>query len=162
MINNLLVFIPQGLYGKSGYMLGKVIYDEHSDLKKFYIISLPKVDSLELTKCTLDIIGYYSNMNNPAKEFFDRKHSDWIHVRTNGSENKTENEYYLTDIVLNNKRIDLSMIRATISKYSRTKGKILSGMEFSSNKLSINQICLSFSNFHSLLECFHCKNTQLY
>ncbi|XP_070172718.1 phosphatidylinositol N-acetylglucosaminyltransferase subunit Q [Polyergus mexicanus] len=119
MINNLLVFIPQGLCGKqSGYVLGKVIYDTHSDLKKFYIISLPKVGSSELTKCTLDTIGYYSNMNNVAKEFLDYKHSDWVHITTKCSENK-QDEYYLTSIVLNNKKIDLSTICATIILYDQ-------------------------------------------
>lgn len=118
MINNLLIFIPQELCVKqSGYMFGKVIHDKHSNLKKFYIINLPKIGSSELTKCTLDTIGYCSNMNNEAKEFLDYKHSDWVHVTTKCSENAQE-EYYLANIILDNKRIDLSTICATIILYN--------------------------------------------
>lgn len=117
MLHNLLVFIPEKLCAKqSGYLLGKVIYDAHSNLKKFYIISLSKAGSTESIKCTLDTIGYYSNINNGAKEFLDYKHSDWVHIAAKRSQN-TEDEFCLTNIVLNNKRIDLSTIRATIILY---------------------------------------------
>ncbi|CAL1678322.1 unnamed protein product [Lasius platythorax] len=117
MINDLLVFIPQTLCTKqSGYVLGKVVYDTHSDLKKFYIISLHKEGSSELTKCTLDTIGYYSNANNATKKFLDHKHSDWVHITIKHSENG-QNEYYLTNIVLNNKNIDLLTTHATIVLY---------------------------------------------
>lgn len=116
MINNLLIFIPQGLCVKqSGYTFGKVVHDKHSDLKKFYIINLSKICSSELTKCSLDTIGYYS-MNNESKEFSNFKHSDWIHITTKCFENRQE--YHLTNIILDNKRIDLSTIRATIILYN--------------------------------------------
>ncbi|GAB1868493.1 PIGQ acetylglucosaminyltransferase [Camponotus japonicus] len=98
-------------------MFGKVIQDKHSDLKKFYIINLSKIGSSELTKSTLDTIGYCSNMNDETKEFLDYKHSDWVHVTTKCSENR-QDEYHLANIVLDNKRIDLSTIRATIILYN--------------------------------------------
>lgn len=121
MTNNLLVFMPQGLCTEqSGYMLGKVIYDTHSKLKKFYIISLHKEgrDFSELTKCTLDTIGYYSNMRDAKREFLNRKHSDWVNITAIEHFKNKQDEYHLTNIVLNNKRVDLSATHATIVLYN--------------------------------------------
>lgn len=118
MTNNLLIFIPQNLCSaQSGYILGKVIHDAHSNLKKFYIISLREAGSLDLTKSTLDIVGYYSNINN-ANEFSDCKYTDWIHIVAKSSKNGQE-ECYPANIVINNKRIDLSVTHITIILYDK-------------------------------------------
>lgn len=118
MTNNLLIFIPQSLCSaQSGYVLGKVVHDVHNNLKKFYIISVREAGFLDLTKSTLDTVGYYSNINN-SNEFSDRKYSDWIHIVAKSYENGQQ-EYYPTNIVINNKRINLSVTHTTIILYNK-------------------------------------------
>ncbi|XP_018376302.1 PREDICTED: phosphatidylinositol N-acetylglucosaminyltransferase subunit Q isoform X2 [Trachymyrmex cornetzi] len=120
MASNLLIFIPQTLCTEnSGYVLGKVIHDTCSDLKKFYIISLRKTDPIELTKSTLDVIGYHSNKNEAIDEFLEHKHANWIHIVTKLSEDGQDKEYRLLKIILNNKKIDLSAMRTMIVLYNQ-------------------------------------------
>lgn len=120
MTSNLLIFIPQTLCTeRSGYVLGKVVHDTHSDLKKFYIISLRKTASKESTRSMLGVIGYYSNGNNAIEEVSERKHPNWIHIVTKPSEDGRDNEYNLMNVILNNKRIDLSAMRTLIVLYNQ-------------------------------------------
>lgn len=139
MTNNLLVFIPQGLHiEQSGYVSGKVIHDTHNNMKKIYIIGLRKIGSLELTKCTLDTIGCFTNFSNMTKESLDRKHSDWIHITVKSSRDEASTEYYLTNIILNNVRVDLSTTHTIIILYDQQalqetelfKSKAVSGDHF--------------------------------
>lgn len=120
MSSNLLIFIPQTLYAEQfGYILGKVIHDTCSDLKKFYIISLRRIVSVELAKSTLDVIGYYSNGNDAIEEPLERKHSNWMHIVTKPSKDGRDNEYYLLNVILNNKKIDLSAMHTMLILYDQ-------------------------------------------
>ncbi|XP_071564787.1 phosphatidylinositol N-acetylglucosaminyltransferase subunit Q [Temnothorax nylanderi] len=120
MTNNLLIFIPQTLCAeRSGYILGKVIHDARGDLKKFYVISLRRVASVELTtKSTLGVIGYYSNGNDAIEEPSERKHN-WVHIGTKPSKDGRDNEYHLLNVVLNNKKMDLSAMRTMLVLYNQ-------------------------------------------
>lgn len=120
MTNNLLIFIPQTLCAEqSGYILGKVIHDTRNNLKKFYIISLRRLASVELTKSTLGVIGYYSNGNDAIEEFLECKQPNWLHIVTKPSKDGWNNEYHLMNVVLNNKKIDLSAICTILILYDQ-------------------------------------------
>ncbi|KAG5318952.1 PIGQ acetylglucosaminyltransferase, partial [Pseudoatta argentina] len=153
MANNLLIFIPQTLCTeKSGYVLGKVIHDTCSNLKKFYIISLRKTDPVESIKSTLDVIGYHSNENEAIDEFLERKHANWIHIVTKSSEDGRDKEYCLLKIILNNKKIDLSAMRTMIVLYNQ---RALQGIElFESN-------ATSGDHFHELAKLVQSKKDEL-
>ncbi|KAG5306640.1 PIGQ acetylglucosaminyltransferase, partial [Acromyrmex insinuator] len=153
MANNLLIFIPQTLCTeKSGYVLGKVIYDTCSDLKKFYIISLRKTDPVESIKSTLDVIGYHSNENEAIDEFLERKYANWIHIVTKPSEDGRDKEYCLLKIILNNKKIDLSAMRTMIVLYNQ---RALQGTELFESKAT------SGDHFHELAKLVQSKKDEL-
>lgn len=119
MRDHLLIFIPQTLCNEqSGYIFGKIIYDEHSNVKKIYIIGVRKA-SMNLNKSTLDTIGYYSNMNHVIKES-DRKHPDWIHIISQSCQNGQNNEkYQIANVILNNRNVDISRTRTIIVIYDQ-------------------------------------------
>jgi len=151
MASNLLIFIPQKLCSKqSGYMLGKVIHDEYNDLKKIYVITVCKTNSQELSKSTLSAIGYYSNTNNVMKEPLDRRSSDWIQISV--SENEQDNEYYPTNIVLNNKKLNPSMIHTTIILYDQRA--------FQETELFEHEVA-SGNYFYELIKLIQSKKDEL-
>ena len=153
MTNNLLIFIPQTLCTeKSGYVLGKMIHDTCSDLKKFYIISLRKMDPVESTKSTLDIIGYHSNENEAIDEFLERKHANWVHIVTKPSEDGQDKEYCLLKITVNNKKINLSAIRTMIVLYNQ---RALRQTELFESKTT------SGDHFHELAKLVQSKKDEL-
>ncbi|XP_025994120.1 uncharacterized protein LOC105208130 isoform X2 [Solenopsis invicta] len=120
MTSNLLIFIPQTLRTEqSGYVLGKVIHDSCSDLKKFYVVSLRKTASVELTKSTLSVIGYYSNGNDAIEEPLERMYPNWVHIATRSCEDRQDDGYQLMNIVLNNKKTDLLAMRTMIVVYDQ-------------------------------------------
>jgi hypothetical protein len=151
MASNLLIFIPQELCSKqSGYMLGKVIHDEYSDLKKIYVITVCKANPQELSKSTLSVIGYYSNTNNATREPLDSKSSDWIQISV--SENGQDSEYYPTNIVLNNKRLNPSMIHTTIILYDQ---QALQETELFEHKVALG------NHFYELVKLIQSKKDEL-
>ncbi|KYM98455.1 Phosphatidylinositol N-acetylglucosaminyltransferase subunit Q [Cyphomyrmex costatus] len=153
MTNNLLIFVPQTLCTeRSGYVLGKVIHDTCSGLKKFYIISLRKVGSVESTKSTLDIIGCHSNETEAVEEFLERKHANWVHIATKPSENGRNKEYHLLNIILNNKKIDLSAMRTMIILYNQ---QALLETELFESKTT------SGDHFHELAKLIQSKKDEL-
>ncbi|KYN45294.1 Phosphatidylinositol N-acetylglucosaminyltransferase subunit Q [Trachymyrmex septentrionalis] len=154
MASNLLIFIPQTLCTeKSGYVLGKVIHDTCSDLKKFYIISSRKTDPVDQsTKSTLDIIGYHSNENKAIDECLERKHANWVHIVTKPSENGRDKGYCLLKITLNNKNIDLSTMRTMIILYNQWA---LQGTELFESKTT------SGDHFHELAKLVQSKKDEL-
>lgn len=124
MTSNLLIFIPQALRAeRSGYVLGKVIHDPRSGLKKFYVISLRRLATVESTRSTLDVIGYYSNGNDAIDEpAAERKHANWVHITTRPgtADGRGYDEYRLANVVLNSSRLsDLSATRTMIILYDR-------------------------------------------
>lgn len=151
MASKLLVFIPQELCNQqSGCVLGKVMHDACGDLRKIYVVTVRKANSPELPKSTLNTIGYYSNTSNATKELPDRKPADWIHIAV--SENGQSDEYYLTDIILNNKKINPSMIRTTIILYDQ---RALEETELFENKVA------SGDHFYELARLIQSKKDEL-
>lgn len=112
-----MIFIPHELcMEEPGFVLGKVVYDTRSDIKKFYIVTVrkEKTGPLELTKSPLGVIGYYSEVTNKKiAEFANLKLSDYIHITAKSS----KTDYYLKNIVLNNKKVNLANTRTTIILY---------------------------------------------
>lgn len=121
MTNKLLIFIPQKQCTKqSGYIFGKVVHNTQSDLNKIYIIGVRKLNAVESAKSTLSTIGYYSDTNNTTKiQSLDRKHSDWIYIVVKCYEDESRDEYRVTNVIINNKRLDSSTIRITIVLYDQ-------------------------------------------
>ncbi|XP_018308452.1 phosphatidylinositol N-acetylglucosaminyltransferase subunit Q [Mycetomoellerius zeteki] len=153
MTSNLLIFIPQMLCTeKSGYVLGKVIHDTCSGLKKFYIISLRKMGPVESTKSALDVIGYHSNENEAIEEFLERKHANWVHIVTKPSEDGRDKDYCLLNITLNNKKVDLSAMRTTIVLYNQ---RALQETELFESKTT------SGDHFHELAKLVQSKKDEL-
>lgn len=137
---------------QSGYVLGKVIHDTCSDLKKFYVVSLRKAASVESAKSTLGIIGYYSNENDAIEEPLERKHPNWVHIATRSFEEGRNNKYRLTNIVLNNKKTDLSALRTTIILYDR---RALQETELFESRTA------SGDHFHELARLIQSKEDEL-
>lgn len=137
---------------KSGYVLGKVIHDTCSGLKKFYIISLRKMGPVESTKSALDVIGYHSNENEAIEEFLERKHANWVHIVTKPSEDGRDKDYCLLNITLNNKKVDLSAMRTTIVLYNQ---RALQETELFESKTT------SGDHFHELAKLVQSKKDEL-
>lgn len=153
MSSNLLIFIPRTLYGEQfGYILGKVVHDTSSDLRKFYVVSLRGATSMELTKSTLDVIGYYSNGHGAIEEPPERKHPNWVHIAKEPSKNERDDEYYLLNVTLNNKKIDLSAMRTMLILYDQ---RALQETELFESKTA------SGDHFHELARLIQSKKDEL-
>ncbi|EZA61601.1 Phosphatidylinositol N-acetylglucosaminyltransferase subunit Q [Ooceraea biroi] len=151
MTSNLLVFIPQELCSKpSGYLLGKVVHDTCSDLKKIYVVTVRKENSHELSRCTLSTIGHYSSTDVATKGFLDRKSPDWVEIAV--SETGQSNEYHLTNIVLNNKKLSPSTTRTTIILYDQ---RALQETELFEDKVA------SGNHFYELVKLIQSKRDEL-
>jgi len=146
MTSNLLIFIPQTL------CTDKVMHDIRSGLKKFYIISLRRMSSIELTKSTLDVIGYYSNENDVIEELLERRHSNWIHITTKPSKDGRDNEYRLMNIILNNKKLDPSAICTMFILYDQWA---LQETELFESKTALGD------HFHELAKLVQSKKNEL-
>lgn len=154
MTSNLLIFVPQTLCAEqSGYVLGKVVHDARSDLKKFYVVSLRKVASAELTKSTLGVIGYYSSGNDEIEAPLERKHPNWVHIVTKPpKDGRQDNEYRLLSVVLNNKKIDPSAMRTILILYNQ---QALQETELFENQAA------SSDHFHELTRLIQSKQDEL-
>ncbi|XP_017881602.1 N-acetylglucosaminyl-phosphatidylinositol biosynthetic protein gpi1 isoform X2 [Ceratina calcarata] len=116
-MKSLLIFLPNRLYKeKPGYLFGKVVYDENTEVKKFYVIGVCKVDNLDIIKCA-NIIGYYSN-TEPKRGYVDKKYSDWINVRLNSTNNIYD--YNLKGIIVNNKKISSLQCHTVMTIYDQS------------------------------------------
>lgn len=152
-MSNLLIFIPQTLCAeRSGYILGKVIHDTHNNLKKFYIVSLRRLASVELTKSTLDVIGYYSSENDEIEEFLECKQPNWIHIVTKPSKDGSSSEYRLVTAVLDNKKIDLSAMCTILILYDQ---QTLQETELFESKTTLGD------NFYELVRLIQSKKDEL-
>lgn len=107
MMKNLLIFLPDRLYEeKAGYMFGKVVYDDSTEVKKFYIIGVCKINNFETMKYS-NIIGYYSGTED-KQEHMDKKYLDWLYICLNPISSKNNiYDYILKSIILNNKEISI-------------------------------------------------------
>lgn len=153
MSSNLLIFIPRTLYGEQfGYILGKVVHDTCSDLRKFYVVSLRRAALVELTKSTLDVIGYYSNGNSAIEEPLERKHPNWVHIVKKPSKNERDDEYYLLNVTLNNKKLALSAMRTMLILYDQ---RALLETELFESKTA------SGDHFHELARLIQSKKNEL-
>ncbi|XP_011861976.1 PREDICTED: phosphatidylinositol N-acetylglucosaminyltransferase subunit Q [Vollenhovia emeryi] len=120
MTSDLLIFIPQTLRAeRSGYILGKVVHDASGDLNKFYIVSSRGPASMELTRSTLGVIGYHSNGSDAIAEPSERKHSNWVHLAATPSEDGRDSGYRLASVVLNGKKVDLTVTRTMLVLYDQ-------------------------------------------
>ncbi|KAF7993077.1 hypothetical protein HCN44_005858 [Aphidius gifuensis] len=108
-MKSLLVFIPDNLtIEKTGYIYGKVIYDNKRDCKKFYIIG-----TTNEKKITSNIIGYYSN--DKIELCCPKKINDWIQI----SNNNTSNNYFINNIIINNEKLSLKFDDNVIIIYNK-------------------------------------------
>ncbi|XP_047357737.1 uncharacterized protein LOC124952234 [Vespa velutina] len=114
----LLVFIPQTFHAeKSGYVFGKIIYDKHRDMKKYYIVDICEKNINEINK-SVNLIGYYYN-TNCIIENVDRKYIDWIDISltTVNSTSNIDYNYCVENIISNNRKICLSSCSIIIIIY---------------------------------------------
>lgn len=114
----LLVFIPQTFHTeKSGYVFGKIIYDKHRNMKKYYIVGICEKDIIEINK-SVNLIGYYYNTNYII-ENVDRKYIDWmdIYLNTVNSSCNTDYNYCIENIISNNRKFCLSSCSVIIIIY---------------------------------------------
>ena len=119
-MKSLLIFLPNRLYKeKSGYMFGKVVYDDNTGIKKFYVIGICKLDNLETIKCA-NIIGYYSGTDH-KRGYVDKKYLDWINIclHTNASHEDNIYDYGLKGIIVNNKKISTLHCHTVITVYDQ-------------------------------------------
>ncbi|XP_036143285.1 phosphatidylinositol N-acetylglucosaminyltransferase subunit Q isoform X2 [Monomorium pharaonis] len=98
-------------------------------------------------RSTLGVIGYYSNGNEEAP--LERKHPNWVHIATRPS---AGDEYRLTSVVLNNKRMDLSATRTTLILYDR---RALQKTEL------FERSATSSDHFHELARLIQSKEDEL-
>ncbi|XP_015111252.1 phosphatidylinositol N-acetylglucosaminyltransferase subunit Q [Diachasma alloeum] len=106
-MKSLLVFIPRNFCNEApGYINGKVVYDQESESKKFYIIGTqsaprgtPKIHS--------DLIGYYSGSTGASK--VDKRVWDWIEISSKPSATQKSHDYYLKSVTVDNQRIEMTL-----------------------------------------------------
>nr|XP_031833107.1 phosphatidylinositol N-acetylglucosaminyltransferase subunit Q isoform X1 [Nomia melanderi] len=120
-MKSLLIFIPNKLCKEqSGYLFGKVLYDDNTGVKKFYVIGISRIDNIETIKCNTNIIGYYSGMEQ-KRGFVDKKYIDWIHIFLRTGSNKQNNyDYGIKRITINNKKISTIYCHTVIIIYDQT------------------------------------------
>ncbi|KAI4482825.1 hypothetical protein M0804_008678 [Polistes exclamans] len=105
----LLIFIPQTFNAeKPGYVFGKIVYDKHRDIKKYYIIAICEKDVIEINK-SVNLIGYYYNTNY-ITENLDKKCIDWMNIYLVAVNSSCNTNYYycIENIISNNRKINLS------------------------------------------------------
>ncbi|XP_014295412.1 phosphatidylinositol N-acetylglucosaminyltransferase subunit Q [Microplitis demolitor] len=114
-MKSLLVFIPNNFpFETSGYINGKVLYDNESDSKKFYVININTNDSQESNS---ELIGYYSGAQNTAG--CRKKINDWIEI-TFKSDNTKDNSYYsVKNVIVDTKTIEKSNYHTVIIIYDQ-------------------------------------------
>ncbi|XP_012171651.2 uncharacterized protein LOC100642225 isoform X2 [Bombus terrestris] len=120
-MKSLLIFLPHKLYKeKHGYMFGKIVYDDNTGVKKFYVIGVCNVDNLETMKCT-SIIGYYSGSEH-KRGYVDKKYLDWINICLNSTfYSKCDiYDYSLKGIIVNNKKISTLHCHTAIIVYDQS------------------------------------------
>ncbi|XP_033311460.1 uncharacterized protein LOC117211543 [Bombus bifarius] len=120
-MKSLLIFLPNRLYKeKPGYMFGKIVYDDNTGVKKFYVIGVCKVDNLETMKCA-SIIGYYSGSEH-KRGYVDKKYLDWINICLNSTfYSKCDiYDYSLKGIIVNNKKISTLHCHTAIIVYDQS------------------------------------------
>ncbi|XP_033177969.1 uncharacterized protein LOC100748152 isoform X2 [Bombus impatiens] len=120
-MRSLLIFLPNRLYKeKPGYMFGKIVYDDNTGVKKFYVIGVCKVDNLETMKCA-SIIGYYSGSEH-KRGYVDKKYLDWINICLNSTfYSKCDiYDYSLKGIIVNNKKISTLHCHTAIIVYDQS------------------------------------------
>ncbi|XP_051174046.1 uncharacterized protein LOC127289862 isoform X2 [Leptopilina boulardi] len=151
-MKTLLIFIPSQLYKeKPGQMIGKIVYDEINDVKKFYIIG--RKTSLQIKNKT-EIIGYYFGtcVNN---EWSDKKYSNWInlYVKSASDDNQQNYDYCLKNIFINGTNISpitchvmiiiydqLSLIKSELFVSSTTKDHFIELQQLLKKKENQNEI----------------------
>ncbi|XP_015438990.1 PREDICTED: phosphatidylinositol N-acetylglucosaminyltransferase subunit Q [Dufourea novaeangliae] len=119
-MKSLLIFVPNSLCKeKSGYLFGKVLYDENTGVKKFYVIGICAVDNLGTVKLNTNIIGYYSGIEQ-KRGHTDKKYTDWLNVflRTSCS-GKSNYDYGIRGITINNKKISTLHCHTVIAVYNQ-------------------------------------------
>lgn len=119
MMKSLLIFLPNTLYKeKAGYIFGKVVYDDSTKVKKFYVIGICKINNFETMKYA-NIIGYYSSTED-KQEHMDKKYLDWLNICLNPISSKDNiYDYILRSIILNNKKISILHYHVVIIIYNQ-------------------------------------------
>lgn len=120
-MKSLLIFLPNKLCNeKPGYLFGKVLYDETTGVKKFYVIGISKIENLETIRCSTNIIGYYSGVEQ-KRGYVDKKYVDWIHTFLRSGTLKEDNyDYGIKSITTNNKKISTLNCHTVIIIYDET------------------------------------------
>ncbi|XP_076381437.1 phosphatidylinositol glycan anchor biosynthesis class Q [Megalopta genalis] len=120
-MKSLLIFIPNKLCKeKSGYLFGKVLYDENTEVKKFYVIGISRMDNSETIKCSSNIIGYYSDAEQ-KRGHIDKKYIDWIHIFLHfGTSKENIYDYAIKSVTINNKKISTLSCHTVIIIYDQT------------------------------------------
>lgn len=119
-MKSLVIFVPNHFDNEGpGYMYGKVTYDNEKGVKKFYIVGISKIDPATGTKSNNDLIGYYSGTSE-HDGFREKKISDWIQVNLEAvNEKKKTCDYRLLEIIVEHKKVSLSVIRTVFIVYDQ-------------------------------------------
>ncbi|XP_078034287.1 phosphatidylinositol glycan anchor biosynthesis class Q [Augochlora pura] len=120
-MKSLLIFVPNKLCKeKSGYLFGKVLYDDNTGVNKFYVIGISRTDNAESIKCSNNIIGYYSDAEHKCGHI-DKKCIDWIHIFLRFDTSK-ENiyDYGIKGVTVNSQKISTLSCHTVIIIYDQT------------------------------------------
>ncbi|XP_053982217.1 uncharacterized protein LOC128878221 [Hylaeus volcanicus] len=120
-MKSLLIFVPDKLYKeKPGYMFGKVVYDDSTGVKKFYVIGICRTDNFETIKHGTSIIGYYSAAEH-KRGYVDKKYVDWINIYSHPNFSLHENnyDYSIKSIIVNNKKMSTLHCHTVITVYDQ-------------------------------------------
>lgn len=120
-MRSLLIFLPNSLCKeKPGYMFGRIVCDDSTGVKKFYVVGVFRVDNLETTKRGANVIGYYSGAEL-KRGHADKKYPDWINIclHPNVSSKEANYDYSIKGITVNNKRISALHCHTVITIYDR-------------------------------------------
>ncbi|XP_076657391.1 phosphatidylinositol glycan anchor biosynthesis class Q [Halictus rubicundus] len=120
-MKSLLIFVPNKLFkGKPGYLFGKVLYDENTGVKKVYVIGISKTENLETIKCSTNIIGYYSGVEQ-KRGYVDKKCADWIPTfLRSGTSKEDDYDYGIKSITIYNKKISTLNCHTVFIIYDQT------------------------------------------
>lgn len=149
-MKSLLIFIPDGLYKeKPGYMFGKVVYNDNTGVKKFYVIGISKVDNL---KSNTTLIGYYSAAEH-KRGYVDKKYLDWINICLHPKFSFDENnyDYCIKGIIVNNKKISTLHCHTVITVYDQV---VLRETELFSQRAT------SENHFYELMKIIQSKQIE--
>lgn len=120
-MRSLLIFLPDSLCKeKPGYMFGRIVYDDSTAVKKFYVVGVFRVDNSETTKCGANVIGYYSG-GELKRGHADKKYPDWINIclHPNASSGEANYDYSIRGITVNGKRISTLHCHTVITIYDQ-------------------------------------------